>query len=429
MVNNNEVTIKVNKLGKAYRINLKENRHQNFVNAVADILIRPLKNYQRISSFKNVSADSTGENIFWANRHISFEVYEGEVLGIIGKNGAGKTTLLKMLSRITDPTEGSIEIFGRVASLLEVGTGFNIELTGRENIFLNGTILGLSKKEIEERFDSIVEFSGIKKFLDTAVKKYSSGMKVRLAFAVAAHLEPDILIIDEVLAVGDAEFQKKCLGKMRDVTANEGRTVLFISHDMAAIKNLCTRAILLQEGSIVYEGLPGDVVDYYLNNNIAIRQNGADLLTRKRTRGDGRFIATGYSILDDKKRTIKITESGKNTIIAINYEVREAGPEPVVLLIIKNNLEQTVFTCLSRNSYHDVMKLKKAGTIYCEIPGLPLQPGEYSVDIILKYGYDFTDAVESAFTLTVEKGDFFGTGKINDDMVNGLFVYHRWRIE
>ncbi|MEP6513390.1 MAG: ABC transporter ATP-binding protein [Parafilimonas sp.] len=408
---------------------LKENRHQNFVNAVADILLRPLKNYQRISSFKNVSADSTGENIFWANRHISFEVYEGEVLGIIGKNGAGKTTLLKMLSRITDPTEGSIEIFGRVASLLEVGTGFHPELTGRENIFLNGTILGLSKKEIEERFDSIVEFSGIKKFLDTAVKKYSSGMKVRLAFAVAAHLEPDILIIDEVLAVGDAEFQKKCLGKMRDVTANEGRTVLFISHDMAAIKNLCTRAILLQEGSIVYEGLPGDVVDYYLNNNIAIRQNGLDLLTRKRTRGDGRFIATGYSILDDKKRTIKITESGKNTIIAINYEVREAGPEPVVLLIIKNNLEQTVFTCLSRNSYHDVMKLKKAGIIYCEIPGLPLQPGEYSVDIILKYGYDFTDAVESAFTLTVEKGDFFGTGKINDDMLNGLFVYHRWRIE
>ena len=204
-------------------------------------------------------------NAFWALNDINFEIKRGEAVGIIGRNGAGKSTLLKILSRITEPTKGRFEIFGRVSSLLEVGTGFHPELTGRENVYLNGTILGMKRREVKAKFDEIVAFSGVEKFIDTPVKHYSSGMQVRLAFAVAAHLEPEILIIDEVLAVGDAEFQKKCLGKMEDVTG-EGRTVLFVSHDMNAIQRLCTHGILLKAGGVEQDGFSTEVVDYYLGN-------------------------------------------------------------------------------------------------------------------------------------------------------------------
>lgn len=210
--------------------------------------------------------DKTSDNEYvWALKDINFEVRKGEVLGIIGRNGAGKSTLLKILSRITRPTSGTIKGNGRIASLLEVGTGFHEDLTGRENIYINGNILGMNKKEIDQKFDAIVDFAGILKYIDTPVKRYSSGMYVRLAFAVAAHLEPDILIVDEVLAVGDAEFQKKCLGKMRDVSRSEGRTVLFVSHNMQAVKNLCTRAILLKNGKLIDSGSPEKVINTYLN--------------------------------------------------------------------------------------------------------------------------------------------------------------------
>jgi lipopolysaccharide transport system ATP-binding protein len=201
----------------------------------------------------------------WALEDVNFSVNQGEVLGIIGRNGAGKSSLLKILSKVTSPTKGIITLNGRVASLLEVGTGFNPELTGRENIYLNGAILGMTKKEIAGKFDEIVAFSGVEKYIDTPVKRYSSGMYVRLAFAVAAHLEPEILIVDEVLAVGDVDFQKKCIGKMKDV-ANAGRTVLFVSHNMEAVKNLCSRALLMEHGTIVSEGSPSQVIETYLNN-------------------------------------------------------------------------------------------------------------------------------------------------------------------
>ena len=208
-----------------------------------------------------VTHDNSG--FIWALKDISFSVNHGEVLGIIGRNGAGKSSLLKILSKVTSPTKGQIMLNGRVASLLEVGTGFHPELTGRENIFLNGAILGMTKREITQKFDEIVAFSGVEKYIDTPVKRYSSGMYVRLAFAVAAHLEPEILIVDEVLAVGDVDFQKKCMGKMKDV-ARHGRTVIFVSHNMEAVKNLCTRAILMEHGTIVSEGLPSDVIETYL---------------------------------------------------------------------------------------------------------------------------------------------------------------------
>ncbi|MCZ2299800.1 MAG: ABC transporter ATP-binding protein [Chitinophagales bacterium] len=424
--NDNNIAVKVTDLGKAYRIGVVEEKEKNLSTAILKAILSPVKNFRKIKSLKNVSSEATGKDVFWANRNISFEVKKGEVLGIIGKNGAGKSTLLKMLSRITEPTEGRIELVGRVASLLEVGTGFNPELTGRENIFLNGTILGLTKKEIEERYESIVEFSGIEKFIETPVKRYSSGMKVRLAFAVAAHLDPEILIIDEVLAVGDAEFQKKCLGKMQDVAGKEGRTVLFVSHDMAAVKNLCTRAILLQHGSIVFEGSANDVVNYYLQNAASIAsQNNKDFSQAK---GNKNFVVTDIEMLDENNNNIQIAESGRDFQLKISYEAKEVAINPVVIIHIKNNLEQILFTCLSRNSYQGIMQLKNTGNITCVIPKLPLLSGLYSIDIALKYDQELTFYLENIFSFEVETGDFFNTGKINSDMMNGMIIYHKWKV-
>lgn len=260
-----DTIITVNNLSKRYRIGIAE-QGKNFREAIVDSLSAPIRNFARLrklTTFRNEDEEDT----IWALKDISFEVNKGEVLGIIGKNGSGKSTLLKILSRITEPTSGSAEIHGRISSLLEVGTGFHPELTGRENIFLNGGVLGMRKPEIERKFDDIVSFSEIGKFLDTPVKRYSSGMYVRLAFAVAAHLEPEILLIDEVLAVGDAEFQKKCLGKMENL-AGGGRTVLFVSHNMAAIKSLCHRTILLEKGRIAEDGATDGVVKHYLGSGL-----------------------------------------------------------------------------------------------------------------------------------------------------------------
>ncbi len=270
-MNNNDIAIKVNNLSKRYRIGVKEEMAENLVGAFFNQIMSPIKNYRRYLSLYKFNEDAleyTNENnsdIIWAVKDISFEVKRGEVVGIIGNNGAGKSTLLKIFSRITEPTSGSIEIYGKVASLLEVGTGFHPELTGRENIYLNSTVLGMKKREVDQAFDDIVAFSGVEKFLDTPVKRYSSGMKVRLAFSVAAHLNPEILIIDEVLAVGDASFQKKCLGKMKDVT-KEGRTVLFVSHNMQSVIRLCDRVIQFDNGKILEDGSPHQVVSTYLNS-------------------------------------------------------------------------------------------------------------------------------------------------------------------
>ena len=241
-------------LSKRYRIGQKQQVHDTFASAVADFAKLPLRNLQRLRRLTSFSEDGpVDEDVIWALRDVSLEVERGQVVGIIGRNGAGKSTLLKILCRITEPTSGRAELQGRVDSLLEVGTGFHPELTGRDNVFLNGSVLGMSRAEIKRKFDEIVDFSGVEKFIDTPVKRYSSGMKVRLAFSVAAHLEPDILLIDEVLAVGDAAFQRKCLGKMEEVSG-EGRTVLFVSHNMGSIGKLCPTAILLEEGRLVFSG-------------------------------------------------------------------------------------------------------------------------------------------------------------------------------
>ena len=257
-----EVAIRCEGLGKRYRIGPRE-RYYALRDTLAGAMYAPFRGLSRLVNPRSVGNHPQSNNTIWALKDVSFEIKQGEVVGIIGRNGAGKSTLLKILSRITEPTEGTAEIHGRVGSLLEVGTGFHPELTGRENIYLNGAILGMRKAEIGRNFDEIVAFAEVEQFIDTPVKHYSSGMYVRLAFAVAAHLEPDVFLVDEVLAVGDAVFQKKCLGKMSDV-AKEGRTVLFVSHNLAGIKSLCQRAILLDRGTKVAEGSSGEMVLRYI---------------------------------------------------------------------------------------------------------------------------------------------------------------------
>jgi len=266
--------ITVENLSKCYRIGLKEASHDSLGGALIGFLKSPLSNYRKYRSlyrFDDLSQDGDvdSKGIIWALKGLSFAVDQGEAIGIIGRNGAGKSTLLKVLSRITHPTSGRAVIRGRISSLLEVGTGFHPELTGRDNVYLNGTILGMRKREIDSKFDEIVDFSGIEKFIDTTVKRYSSGMKVRLAFSVAAHLDPDLLVVDEVLAVGDAQFQKKCLNKMEDA-GSKGRTVLFVSHNMSAITRLCRRAILMENGRVVEDGPSGSVVAKYLTSGAGI---------------------------------------------------------------------------------------------------------------------------------------------------------------
>jgi|TARA_B100000315_G_scaffold197778_1_gene189154 lipopolysaccharide transport system ATP-binding protein len=258
-----DIAIEVSNLSKRYRIGLKEELHDTFIGSMTSWLKSPLSNYRRVNSLASFSGDGESDDLIWALKDISFNVKCGEVLGIIGKNGAGKSTLLKILSRIIEPTSGGVLVNGRVASLLEVGTGFHPELTGRDNVFLNGAILGMTKREMDQKFDEIVDYSGIERFIDTPVKRYSSGMRVRLAFAVAAHLDPEILLIDEVLAVGDLEFRKKCLGKMQDITG-EGRTILFVSHNMSAVGGLCNRTILLQRGEIDEIGQTREVIEKYI---------------------------------------------------------------------------------------------------------------------------------------------------------------------
>lgn len=306
--------IKVENVSKRYRIGVQE-KSDTFAGQLKNAITYPVRNFKRITQLKKFDNEND-PSVFWALKDINFEVKQGEVLGIIGRNGAGKSTLLKVLSRITEPTTGSIKIKGRVSSLLEVGTGFHPELTGRDNVYMNGTILGMTKKEIDKKFDEIVAFSGVEQHIDTPVKFYSSGMKVRLGFSVAAHLEPEILIIDEVLAVGDFEFQKRCLGKMDEV-AKSGRTVIFVSHNMAAVKSLCTKGIVLDKGKVVFDGNTNDAIDYYLQSNQYDAYVGHYV---NETVGESGFVSLA---LLDKDNAIR-TEFGFDETIALKIKVKVA---------------------------------------------------------------------------------------------------------
>ncbi len=320
------LVLRAEHLRKRYRIGERE-PYKALRDVLTDVLYAPARLLRHRSRPKHAAPDR-----IWALDDVSFEASQGEVLGLIGANGAGKTTLLKILSRITEPTEGQVLVRGRVGSLLEVGTGFHPELTGRENIYLNGTILGMRKAEIERRFDEIVEFSGMARFLDTPVKRYSGGMQVRLAFAVAAHLQPEILLVDEVLAVGDAEFQQRCLGKMQDVT-REGRTVIFVSHNLAAVRSLCSRALLLEKGRLVFDGETDGAVERYLGreghrDDAVVESDELQLrLVKSRVYGDEPFFrCSRIAVLDEQGLPATSFRSDEEITIAVDYTVLRPVP-------------------------------------------------------------------------------------------------------
>jgi lipopolysaccharide transport system ATP-binding protein len=367
---------------------------------------------------------------FWALRDVSFDVNSGDVIGIIGRNGAGKSTLLKILSRITDPTAGSVHIRGRLASLLEVGTGFHPELTGRENIFLNGAILGMRKAEIASKFDEIVAFSEVEKFLDTPVKRYSSGMYVRLAFSVAAHLNPEILIVDEVLAVGDVAFQKKCLGKMGEVSRS-GRTVLFVSHNMAAIENLCTRAVILHEGKLQFDGTTKDGIQHYLNSLSTRSGRGSviDLDGVGTRRSPVAPLLKRMEFFTDNEQPLgEGIPIGAKLKAKVHFDLPTPVDKVHVGLGFDNMHGQRVFTAHSIFQPDLSIGTRVGPQVYtCEIPSFALVPGEYSVKVWLDLKRGQADTVEDAAKITVLESDYYGTGRVP---WNGMFVLkHRWYLE
>ncbi|MBS2212134.1 ABC transporter ATP-binding protein [Carboxylicivirga mesophila] len=357
-----------------------------------------------------------------ALRDINLEVKEGEVLGIIGKNGAGKSTLLKLLSRVTSPTTGSIKVKGRLASLLEVGTGFHPEMTGRENIYMNGTIMGMRKWEIDRKLDEIVEFAGVAKYLDTPTKRYSSGMTVRLGFAIAAHLEPEILVVDEVLAVGDAEFQKKAIGKMQDVSQNQGRTVLFVSHNMASIQNLCTRVYILEKGQYYYDGDTDAGIQKYLNNRVSNTET--KLSERSDSSGNCLLMFEKVIIKNNGHEGINL-QSGCNAEFDIYYSIKETLEEVVFRMIIVDNQDVVRFVCNNYHSSRPITRITEDGKITLQIKNLPLPEGKYYFHLLSVSKNTKLHDIEFAGSIVVERGDFYGTGKI-PTFKSGLFINHNW---
>ena len=407
--------IEVENLSKRYLVGRQVDTSSHYI-ALRDVIARGFREFVRktadmVHGRQIIQGDETEE--FWALKDVSFEVKQGEVLGIIGRNGAGKSTLLKILSRITDPTEGRIVLRGRVASLLEVGTGFHPELTGRENIYLNGAILGMSQREIKQKFDEIVAFAEVDRFLDTPVKRYSSGMYVRLAFAVAAHLEPEILIIDEVLAVGDAAFQKKCLGKMSEV-AGAGRTVLFVSHNMPAVLSLCSQAILLNSGKIQVHGDPATTVRAYMDD--VIEASKIDLRDRIDRQGNGavRFVRAVFQ--SDQGAELVSIRTGDEVLLLLEYEnnlsrdLRNLHVSAPIRDLTDNIV--CYFSSTVRCNDFDLVPYSKLNRVRIRIPKLQLAPGKYTLTLFAKIGEEIADWIKGATTFEVQPGDYYGTGKL-----------------
>ena len=374
--------IQAEEISKVYRTGVREELPDTAFGAVKRILRAPFQNFRRLRELNTsrVSKENSAD-LFWALKDVSFAVNEGEVVGIIGRNGAGKSTLLKIFSRITSPSFGQAILNGRVSSLLEVGTGFHPDLTGRENIYMNGTILGMRKQEIDRKFDEIVEFSGVEAFLDTPIKRYSSGMQVRLAFAVAAHLEPEILIIDEVLAVGDGEFQKKCLGKMQDV-ARGGRTILFVSHNMHAVRSLTHRAALLQKGELVCFGETGETIRTYTSSSTDSdgRQHSLEVY-RHGDYGGKETIFTTLEVVraDECDGSLPVIESGQPITLRFGIETSTAIDSSCVTLALSREGETNITTAFTEDQSFHIQLKPGTHTFECDLGSIPLAPGRYFI--------------------------------------------------
>ena len=418
--------IKVENLGKQYRLgSVSTGSLSHDINRSWHKLLGKADPYLKLSEVNDRTSKGNSDYV-WAIQDINFDVERGEVLGIIGRNGAGKSTLLKILSRTTAPTKGAVKIKGRVASLLEVGTGFHPELSGRENIFLNGAILGMTKKEISRKFDEIVDFAGVERYIDTPVKRYSSGMYVRLAFAVAAHLESEILIVDEVLAVGDAAFQKKCMGKMSEMSKGEGRTVLFVSHNLPAVKRLCTKALYLSNGQLHYNGTVAEAASHYFKE---VEYRSTLLSDFNKREGNGKVRLTSIDILSkhpvemnqDLKLLLKLHQPIEKSRLIMSFTLRDFDHQMLSYFVsdetqlIFENKDQTL-----------------TDSVEIHIKNLNFRPGKYNVRIML-HDSDTTaentcDIVESAMELEVIGNDFFQSGKplrLHDPtaILNAYFVY------
>ncbi|HEY3552728.1 MAG TPA: ABC transporter ATP-binding protein [Solirubrobacterales bacterium] len=410
------VAIETHGLGKRYTLGVSGRGYGTLRESISELIRKPLRR----------QAPRTERDDLWALRDLSLSIKSGDVVGLIGHNGAGKSTLLKIFSRISEPSAGYADVTGRVGSLLEVGTGFHPELTGRENIFLNGAILGMRRAEIRARFDEIVAFAEVERFLDTPVKRYSSGMSVRLAFAVAAHLEPEILLVDEVLAVGDAAFQRKSLAKMTEV-AGEGRTIIFVSHNLSIIQALCHRGVLLERGRVVADGPVQEAMNHYLAG--LEQSSGGDLMQREDRDGRGwrNSMITRVEVEDETAEHLGAVVGGRAVTIAV--EVTEALPAMQCRIVLANALGQPITAFDSELSATGDVRNPSLGTrIECEIPSLPLLPGRYRVDVVLKARNQIQDGLQAAAFLDVEPGVVEGRPMPSVGADGDVVLPHVWRL-
>jgi lipopolysaccharide transport system ATP-binding protein len=411
-----EQTIIVENLSKQYKLG---QLHRN--NTLKEV----------IASLWTKSDDTLKNETIWALDDVSFTAKEGEVVGIIGRNGAGKSTLLKVLSKITYPTKGSVKVFGQIASLLEVGTGFHEELTGRENIFLNGSILGMKKTEIEKKLDEIIDFAGagVEKFIDTPIKRYSSGMRLRLGFAVAAHLNPDVLVVDEVLAVGDAEFQKKCLNAMDDLRSG-GRTVLFVSHNMVAVENLCPRTIWLNNGKLVEDGNSKEVIKKYLTTFIGTQKTGFELADIEMRGGNGDIRFTGIEFLDEKGRPQNLIRSGDRFFARLHYNAKKNVKNPHFGIDLYTEYGTKVTSFNTWSSGFDTPSISPGeGFINLHVDALNIMASRYYLTLWLaSAGNVWYDRLDNCATLDVEESDFYNSGRGMTGQHLGVALFPcKWR--
>ncbi len=423
-----DAVIRAEGLGKKYLIGHEKRERYT---ALRDVLVRSAESFVRsakdmLQGRQLVPGDEVEE--FWALKDVSFEIKRGDVVGVIGRNGAGKSTLLKVLSRITEPSEGRVEIKGRVASLLEVGTGFHPELTGRENIFLNGAILGMGRSEIRRKFDEIVAFAEVERFLDTPVKHYSSGMYVRLAFAVAAHLEPEILVVDEVLAVGDAEFQKRCLGKMQSVSAKEGRTVLLVSHNMGSIQSLCSSAILLQQGRLAYRGTAREAVQLYSRDRIEKAEVHDNAGWSRTGTGEARILSVRLEDADGKARLNY--RMGEALVIRVRVEFLKEVANPTFGFNIETDGGVRVADCRSSHSGVAAGRVKGVVEYAARIDPIQLYPRHYCVQpwVSNKGGSSDYDWVLNAAEFEITTGPAFLNGAHVDAHHGITFIPTAWNV-
>jgi lipopolysaccharide transport system ATP-binding protein len=420
--------ISVEKVSKRYRIGLKDVGSKTLTQKLIDAIRTPVSNFKRLASLSNFKDDD--DSVYWALSDINFKVEEGEVLGIIGKNGAGKSTLLKILSRITEPSSGLIKVKGRVASLLEVGTGFHPELTGRENIYMNGTILGMRKREIDRKFDEIVDFSGVEKFIDTPVKFYSSGMKVRLGFAVAANLDPEVLIIDEVLAVGDVEFQRKCMGKMDEVARKNGRTVLFVSHSMPAVKTLCTKGLLLENGKIKFLGSVPNAINNYFKSNEAAEGSFAP----GRFSSEEKVVVSRVSLENQRGEQTEVFQIGDALKVNIWLESAEDYEALSIGIVIKTDSGAVSVANTMIDGCNSGFFKRGDNFVSCTFRRIPLLPQQYHISIAIRASDArtvLTKSKEIGYFAVVTKLKDLGIDSPHADLIAGdsvsPFIPYTWQ--